>query len=135
MDAAHDARFRLQSVQALDGFAHGRMGGHLVQTPEHGDLGEGHGGTQALPDDPDHDVGALPAPRRHVHLGVGFPADEDVGQLDHALRDVGVDVQLSDDGRLRSHQISNRGQDVGLAVVDPFGRHGAVELQQDPVGR
>ena len=44
-------------------------------------------------------------------------------------------VQLPDDGNLRAHQISNRRQNVGLAVVDAFGHHGAVELQQDPVRR
>ncbi len=70
----------------------------------------------------------------HVDVRIGAVGDQRIGALQHALRDVGMQVQAGDDRHVRAHRRTQPGQQFAFAVVVLVGHHRAVQVQIDRVG-
>ena len=69
----------------------------------------------------------------HVDMRVLLDAEQAVGQPDHVLGNIAVQVERNRDRHVVSHDFAYFLQGVRLKVVGPLGRAGAVQAQTDAV--
>src|SRR4030095_17009950 len=95
------------------------------------DLVKRRRGPETVLENPGQDVGAFSPALGHIDLRVGLPPYENVGNLDHAVRHVRVEIELRHDRNLRADEPAHRGQDVALGIVDSLGDYGAMPVEHD----
>ena len=75
----------------------------------------------------------LDAAVRHVHVRVGLVAVEEIGALDHGLREVAVEVERHRDRDRRADGAAHGRDQVAFAVVQALRHHRAVQVEQHAI--
>lgn len=76
-------------------------------------------------------VGALAI----VDVRIGLVEDDEVGDVEQALVDMGMQIEFEADADVGSDLLTHAGDEVGLAVVVAGGNHGAMEEHQHCIDR
>ena len=68
-------------------------------------------------------------------MRIGVKADDHVGQLGHLRRNVGVQIECRDDGRVATDEFSHRQYEFALGVLMLLGHHRAMQIEKHAVDR
>jgi hypothetical protein len=109
----------IQVLCAFSGIRYGSRGRHRLAAA----------GAQAAR----HQLGRQRAGVGHVDVRVGAVGHQRVGLAQHAVRDVGVQVQAGDDGQVGADQRAQPAEQLAFAVVGMLGHRGAVQVEVDAV--
>ena len=94
---------------------------------DEGEFAEGHGGAEFAGEGTEKKTGGFLAGFEHVDVGVGVVADDGVGEGDHALGEVGVEVEGEEDGPVGTENGAGCDEDAAFDgdVAESGGRVGA----------
>ena len=82
----------------------------------------------------EEETGGFLAGFEHVDVGVGVIADDGVGEGDHALGEVGVEVEGEEDGLGGAEDFAGCGEDGTFDIVFADGGLGSVHSEEEGVG-
>ena len=71
----------------------------------------------------------------HIQMRIGSENCQRISIGHHLRRDIGMHVQTCDKRHIRPDLLTDKGQQLSLAILQPIGDHGTVQVEIDPVYR
>ena len=96
-------------------------------------LAHGRRGAEALADHIEQPLRRLHSALAHVHVRIGLVPVEEIGAADHARAQVAVEIEGNRDGHLGPDHAPHGLDEIALAVIEPLGNHGPVEIEEHAV--
>jgi hypothetical protein len=125
---------RVQSGQAaIDRTGRLDHGAARVDRDQERDAACGKRLARAAREAPFHQLRGQPAGRLGIDVRIGAVGRHRIGQIEHLLRHVGMQVEAGDDRQARPDQRAQPRQQLTLCIVDVFGHRGAMEVEVDGV--
>lgn len=128
-----DAVATLERLHPVDEAPHRLARG--VEEGDHPAVGDGGDGSDLTARRTQREVDELAGAPERVGVRIFLVEDEEVGSLEHRLRQVAVRIELGADHHRRTHPGAHRAQQIALAVLAAFGDHRAVQAQEHDVDR